>query len=68
MKKLVARFWLQAAGAVVGAIGGFLYWKFVGCTSGSCPITSKPFNSTLYFAVIGALLFSMFQKKATSTP
>lgn len=50
-------------GVVVGAIGGFLYWNFVGCDSGSCAITSKPLNSSAYGALMGGLLFSSFQKE-----
>ncbi|MEA4870917.1 MAG: DUF6132 family protein [Christensenella sp.] len=42
--------------AVVGAIGGFLYYRFVGCVSGACPITSNPYSSTVYGGVIGLLL------------
>jgi hypothetical protein len=49
-------------GVIVGAIGGFAYYHFVGCSSGTCPITSKPLNSTLYGAMMGALLFSIFKK------
>jgi hypothetical protein len=50
-------------GAVTGAVAGFLYWKYVGCLTGTCAITSKPFNSTFYFAVLGALLFGFFKKE-----
>lgn len=42
--------------AVVGAIGGFLYYRLVGCASGACPISSNPYISTGYGGVIGALL------------
>ena len=42
--------------AVVGAIGGFLYYRLVGCVSGACPITSNPYISTVYGGVIGTLL------------
>ena len=42
---------LTFIGLVIGAVGGFLYWKYVGCTSGTCPITSSPVNSTLWGAV-----------------
>lgn len=45
-------------GAVVGAALGFLYYKMVGCPSGTCPITSKPLNATLYGAVMGLLIGS----------
>jgi len=53
---------LLIVGILVGATGGFLYWNFVGCTSGTCPITSKWPNSTAYGAIMGGLLFSMFRK------
>ncbi len=54
---------LSILGIIVGAIGGYLYYYFVGCASGTCAITSKPLNSTLYGAIMGGLLFNMFEKK-----
>ncbi len=54
---------LTIIGIVVGAIGGYLYYHFIGCASGTCAITSKPWNSTLYGAMMGCLLFSMFKKE-----
>lgn len=54
---------LLVAGILVGAIAGFLYWKLVGCNSGTCMITSKWPNSTAYGALMGGLLFSMFKKE-----
>ena len=53
--------WLTLTGIAVGALGGFLYWKFVGCTTGSCPITSSPVNSALWGALMGGLLLSSFK-------
>lgn len=41
---------------VVGAIGGFLYWRFVGCTSGTCAIKSVWYWSTLWGAAVGYLV------------
>lgn len=62
MKKLLKNnFWI--AGAVFGAAGGYLYWKYIGCMSGTCPITSKPMNSMIYFSIMGGLLFSTLQAK-----
>ena len=58
---------LTITGIIVGAIGGYLYYYFVGCASGTCAITSKPLNSTLYGAMMGGLLFNMFQKEKTKT-
>ncbi|AZZ58846.1 DUF6132 family protein [Riemerella anatipestifer] len=53
---------LSIIGAIIGAISGYLYWKFVGCSTGTCAITSKPINSTLYGGVMGALFLSLFKK------
>ena len=50
-------------GAISGALAGFLYWKYIGCLGDSCAITSSPLNSTLYFALMGALVFGSFQNK-----
>jgi len=47
-------------GVVVGGALGFAYYKFVGCSSGTCPLTSNPFISTLYGSVLGALIASSF--------
>lgn len=54
---------LTVLGILAGAAGGYLYYHFIGCTSGSCPITSQPVNSTLYGAMMGGLLFSSFKKE-----
>ncbi|MER0442383.1 DUF6132 family protein [Emticicia sp. W12TSBA100-4] len=55
---------LTIIGVVVGAIGGYLYYHYVGCGSGTCSITSKPLNSTLYGAVMGSLFFNIFKKES----
>ena len=54
---------LYLAGAIVGAVAGYLYWQQIGCVSGTCMITSKPVNSTLYGALMGTLFFGMFKKE-----
>lgn len=57
---------LTIAGIALGAAAGFLYWKFAGCESGACAITSQPINSTVYGAGMGGLLLSMLKKKEPS--
>lgn len=50
-----------AIGIVLGAIGGYAYYYFIGCSSGSCPITSSPTTMTAYGVFFGAVLF--FKRK-----
>ncbi len=57
-------------GLVLGAAGGYLYWYYVGCVSGSCAITSSAVNSSLYGGMMGTLLVNAFapvSKKAPNT-
>lgn len=63
IKNLFKKHRLTIIGIVVGAIGGYLYYYFIGCNSGSCAITSRPLNSTLYGALMGGLIFSIFKKE-----
>lgn len=58
---------LTIAGVALGAIGGYLYYYFIGCASGSCAITSNPTNSTLYGAMMGGLFLNMFQKEKSKS-
>ncbi len=67
MKTRISKYRLEIGGLIIGAIAGWCYWKFVGCASGTCPITSKRLNSSVYGAAMGALLFSMFRKGTTKT-
>jgi phage shock protein E len=63
MKNFIRKNKFLIIGIFIGAIGGYAYYHFVGCASGTCAITSKPLNSTLYGAIMGGLLFSMFKKE-----
>lgn len=53
---------LAIIGIILGAIGGYFYWHYIGCVSGTCPITSSPIMSTIWGALLGGLLLSMFKK------
>lgn len=59
---LLLKYRLNIIGITVGAIGGYLYYYYyVGCASGTCLITSKPLNSTLYGALLGNFLLRIFK-------
>jgi len=59
MKKWLNSNRLYFIGAIAGGMAGFLYWKWVGCSSGTCSITASPINSTLYFSLMGAVVLGM---------
>lgn len=65
MNNFIKKHLISIIGTVVGFIGGYLYYHFIGCQSGTCPITSNPYMSIIWGGVLGYLLFSMFEKKKT---
>ncbi len=42
--------------ALIGGGLGYLFYKKVGCATGTCPITSNPYISTGYGVVLGLIL------------
>jgi hypothetical protein len=49
---------------LAGAGGGFAYYYFIGCASGTCPITSNPYISTAYGMGMGLIwAIGSFKKK-----
>jgi len=59
---------MYVIGGIIGGIGGYLYWYKVGCSTGTCPITSSPIMSTAWGVLLGALVFSMILPKSGSKP
>ncbi len=55
------------AGLLLGALAGYLYYINIGCTSGTCAITSNPYMSVLWGAAIGYLVFDLFKLKDKKT-
>ena len=55
MKKSNKSLFIYSIGIALGGIIGYFYWKEIGCSTGTCPITSKPLNSVMYFAFLGYL-------------
>lgn len=47
---------------IVGALVGLGYYYVVGCSTGSCPITSNPIITMIYMGVVGLLLSGLFAK------
>ena len=47
---------LYILGISVGSILGFLYWYYIGCASGTCPLTAKWYSSSAFGAIFGYLI------------
>lgn len=60
--QFIKRHILTLIGILAGAVAGYFYWQQVGCLSGTCAITSSPYNSTLYGAMMGGLFLNLFKK------
>ena len=56
IKKIIQTKRIQIIFLLTGAVGGFLYWRFVGCTSGTCAIKSVWYWTTLWGAAMGYLV------------
>lgn len=54
MKSLLIKTKYFLPGLLVGAMAGYAYYYFWGCTEG-CTISSSPINSIIYGATMGAL-------------
>jgi hypothetical protein len=59
MKEFVKKHLLVIIISAAGAFGGLMYWKFVGCLSGTCVIKSVWYLSMLYGALLGYLTGSL---------
>jgi hypothetical protein len=52
--------------SLIGALGGYAYYYFIGCSSGRCPISSNPWISTMYGAGMGFILAMGKREKTQS--
>jgi uncharacterized membrane protein YeaQ/YmgE (transglycosylase-associated protein family) len=70
-KHFVKKYLPEIIGAVIGAAGGFFYWKYVGCLSGTCTIKSNwylmvPWGMVLGF-LAGSIAGDLIRKKKAGT-
>ena len=47
--------WKRLAWIAGGGVAGFAWYYFVGCRTGACPISSNPYISVAYGALVGVI-------------
>ena len=62
MQNFIKKYKLGLIGIVLGGTLGYAYYHLIGCNTGTCAITSKPINSSVYGMVMGYLILSTFEK------
>jgi hypothetical protein len=55
MKGFIKKNIIEIIFSLAGALAGFLYWKYIGCSSGTCAIKSVWYLSTLFGLFVGYL-------------
>jgi len=63
MKQFIRNRKFEIIGGILGIIGGYLYWKYVGCISGTCPIQANWYSMVPYGLVMGILVGGLFKPK-----
>lgn len=53
----------EITGIIIGGVGGFIFYKFFGCTSGTCPVVSNVWLTILLGAATGYLTGNSFNNK-----
>lgn len=59
--------WLRPALFILGgALVGLVYYALVGCSTGTCAITSSPLRSMVYMGLVGWLLSAALRPSKNS--
>ena len=48
--------WRTAGGAALGAAAGAAYAHFIGCNTGTCPLTANVWTAALFFGFAGGVV------------
>jgi hypothetical protein len=69
-KSFLKKFLPEITGALLGVLGGFFYWKYVGCVSGTCTIKSNwylmiPWGMLMGF-LVGSVVGDIIRKRKSA--
>lgn len=48
--------WKLATGVLIGGALGYAYYWFIGCPTGTCPLSSNPWISTPFGMLFGLMI------------
>lgn len=52
---------ISIVGILIGTLSGFLYYTFIGCKSGTCPLQSNAYFMSAYGGFAGLVLGNLVQ-------
>lgn len=56
LRSLARAQWRTGLGLLAGGLGGAAYAHFIGCHTGTCPLTGNVWTAALYFGLTGAIV------------
>lgn len=59
---------INLIGILVGGVGGYIYYATVVCQTGGCPLTSNPYLTVAWGALLGYLVSDLFTGKKPARP
>jgi len=59
MKQTLKKYLPEIIGTILGGTGGYLYWKYVGCVTGTCTLKSNWYLMVPWGMLLGYLLGSL---------
>lgn len=59
MKNFITKYKIEIISSLVGSIFGYAYWFYIGCSTGTCAITSNWHTTMIYGAIMGFLFGQM---------
>jgi hypothetical protein len=52
---------IMTVSVLVGGALGYANYRFIGCKTGTCPLSANPWISTVYGMVVGGMVGGMFK-------